>query len=164
MLLEAYRAIKNKLQTDIPELKLIDWFNDQYSGTIHTVPAVFIEFPNELNFKNARREFQISKFKARIHLVTKALSDNSKHIKEELIQEHETLSQKIFYSLHQLWAMYEADKKLFDSLTRTTYQHYQYLKGWLITTQDFESQIYQHEAPKKTMTVTGLAVTVEKEN
>ena len=54
MLLEAYRAIKTELENKTTGIKLIDWFNDQYNGTIHTVPAVFVEFPKPLQFETLK--------------------------------------------------------------------------------------------------------------
>lgn len=149
MLLDAYKAIKAKLLADVntPEevIKLIDWFNDQYSGTIHTAPAVFVEFPVPLKLKTLRGGFQQAPLTVRIHVATKALSDQAKKIHENKLQEHENLVEKVYKSLHGFGASYSNGKKLFISLDRFDLTHHQYIKGWLMTTQDFQSQIYQHE-------------------
>jgi len=145
MLLDAYNALSAKLTTDVSEIKLIDWFNDQYSGTIHTVPAVFVEFPVPLKFKTLRGGFQTAPFIVRIHVVTKALADASKTIDPALLQIHETIVYKVYKSIHGFGASYTNEKKLFTSLNRFDLTHHQYIKGWLMTTQDFQSEIYQHE-------------------
>lgn len=145
MLLAAFNAIKNKLSADVAEIKLIDWFNDQYSGTIHTVPAVFVEFPVPLKLKTHRVKFQTAPLIVRIHAVSKALSDQSKKLKPVSLQQHEQLVQSVYHSLHGFGASYASDgKKLFTSLNRFDLTHHQYIKGWLMTTQDFEAQIHQH--------------------
>lgn len=158
MLLQAYENIKTRIEAETALIKHIDWFNDQYSGTIHTVPAVFVEFPTQLQFRTLRGQFQQSPFTVRIHLVTKALADQAKRIDPTLIQNHEELTQIIYYALQGYWAMLSPQQKLFDSLGRTAYQHHQYMRGWLVTTQDFESRIYQHQQIKPTHKIDDMAV------
>jgi len=144
MLYEAYKAIETEL-AKITEIKLVDWFNDQYQGTIHTVPAAFVEFPAPLRFKTLRNGFQMAPFTVRIHTVSKALSDISKKIPDDLLTEHDELVESVFTGIHRLSANIENGKRIFDPLERTDLQHHQYISGWLMTTQDFTSNIYQHE-------------------
>lgn len=159
MLLEAYQSIKTQIEAKVPGIKYTDWFNDQYSGTIHTAPACFIEFPNPLEFKTLRREFQQAQFTVRIHLASKAYSDQAKRIDPALIAEHENLTQQIFYAISGLGAMYNPSQILFTSLQRTSYEHHQYMKGWLMTTQDFVSLIYQHHQTEPTGEINTINIT-----
>ena len=145
MLLQAYNALKAQITAELPNIKYIDWFNDQYEGTIHTAPAIFVEFPVPLKLKTLRTNYQEAPFTVRIHVVTKALSDQKKTIKQSKLQEHSTLVEDIFKAIHRFSANDTEGKKLFTSLNRFDLTHHQYIKGWLMTTQDFSSQIYQHE-------------------
>ena len=160
MLLQPFLKIKDKLTADVAGIKFVDWFNDQYAGTIHTAPAVFVEFPTELRFQTLRAQFQQSPFTVRIHLATKALADQTKHINPQLIEQHEIMTDEIYYALQGFGTQLSPTQKLFESLGRTAYKHHQYMQGWLVTTQDFESRIYQHAEIKPTYPVTDVAVTV----
>lgn len=138
--------IETKIETklsSITEVKLIDWFNDQYSGTLHTVPAIFIEFPDSLVWKTLRGTFQSSNINVRIHLASKILPDLSGKLSKTLISEHEEIVDKIFYAISGYNDNYDSGEKLFESLRRTALERIQYLKGWFITTQDFHTTIYQ---------------------
>jgi|GEM_PF-2104271 len=159
MLLKPYLVLKEKLET-LPGIKLIDWFNDQYAGTIHAAPAVFVEFPVPLRFQTLREDFQMSAFAVRIHIATVAKADQSKRIDSNLIAAHDTLVDSVYSLLQGFWAAHTDGKKMFDSLGRTAYEHHQYMQGWLVTTQDFESRIYQQPADKTTAIVNDLTVTV----
>jgi len=143
MLLQAYSKIKEQLLSAFPDM-YIDWFNDQYEGIIHTAPAIFVEFPVPLQLKTLRENFQQAPFTVRIHAVTKALADQKKTIKQSKLQEHDTIVEGIFTALHRFHCNYADGKKLFTSLNRFNLTHHQYIKGWLMTTQDFSSLIYQH--------------------
>lgn len=160
MLLQAYDALSAKLGA-ITQIKLIDWFNDQYSnGIIHITPAVFVEFPVPMRFKTNREQFQQSDFTVRIHLANVAIADASKRIQRSVLAEHETVVQEIYRALHGCWAMLTPELKLFDSLDRTAYQHHQYMQGFLVTTQDFQSRIYQHAEAVAGVTIDELGITV----
>lgn len=143
MLLNPYRALKSQLSS-IEGIKLIDWFNDQYEGTIHTAPALFVEFPNDLRFETLSKKIQQAPFMVRIHTVSKVIAQQDNSINETSIENHDMLCDAVYDKL-QGFRKIENDKLLFNSLSRSNYQHHQYLKGWMITTQDFEAMIYQHE-------------------
>lgn len=149
MLLKPYNYLKNQLSS-IAEIKLIDWFNDQYSGTIHTAPAVFIEFPGNLRFETLRKNVQQAPFIARIHTISKVLMNADNSIDAASIQLHENINDAIYARL-QGCRLIDTDRLLCNSLSRSVYEHHQYLQGWMVTTQDFESVIYQHEVPAITI-------------
>jgi hypothetical protein len=144
MLLTPYRALKSQL-SQISGIKLIDWFNDQYAGTIHTAPAIFVEFPNQLRFETLRKGVQQAPFLVRVHMVSKVIMKQDNSVEEIKVEQHFTSCDAIYNRLQGLRHI-ESEKLVFNSLSRSAFEHHQYLKGWMITTQDFESMIYQHVA------------------
>ena len=142
MLLKIYKNLKATLNT-IGSINHIGWFNDQYSGTIHTTPAIFIEFPNALQFETMSKDLAQAALTVRIHIVNKAVSAQDGEISEGVLLSHENLNSFIYGSLQGL-SQYDAGLEVHNSLNRVTYEHHQYMKGWLVTTQDFEAEIYQH--------------------
>ena len=142
MLLTPYRALRSQL-SQVSGIKLVDWFNDQYSGTIHTAPAIFIEFPNQLRFETLRKGVQQASFLARIHMVSKVIMKQDSSVEEDRVEQHFISCNEIYNRLQGLRHL-ENEKLVFNSLSRSAFEHHQYLKGWMITTQDFEGMIYQH--------------------
>jgi len=163
MIVEAFQKLEEQIQNNTTGIKLLDWFNDQYQGIIHTSPAVFIEFPEPLPARTNRFQFQVLDFTVRIHLVNALKTDNSKKFDINVLKNHEAQTEQIYYALQGFRADYEPQKILFDSLMRTVFEHHHYLKGWLVTTQDFKSRIYQHQAPQTTVTPTGISITAAVE-
>jgi hypothetical protein len=141
MLLPVYNQIKQTL-TAITAIKLIDWFNAQYDGIIHTSPCIFIEFPEQLNFQTLSRDVQQAELKIGIHLVSKVMSAQDKSIDEASIAAHDVNCNEI-YKLIQGKRDNTGDWLQYNSLNRTGYRHYHDLQGWFVTVQDFECMIYQ---------------------
>lgn len=141
MLLKLYQNLKNQLLT-INDVKIIEWFNDQYAGTIHAAPAIFIEFPGQIRFETLRKQTQQAPFIARIHMVSKAIMKQDMSIDESLVSAHFDSCEQI-YQLLQGHRAVDGDNLLFNSLSRSVFEHHQYMKGWLVTTQDFEAMLYQ---------------------
>ncbi len=131
-------------------MKIIDWFNDQYAGVIHAEPAIFIEFPDALEFETLRQDVQQAEFTIRIHLASKAIQKQDRTISEDVIETHFNICDKIYYKL-QGYRLQEGDMLIFNSLARTNYEHHQYMQGWMVTTQDFEGVIYQDERQQQTV-------------
>ncbi len=159
MLLKTYQKIKQKLSV-IPEVKLLTWFNDQYEGTIHTVPAIFIEFPNELLLETLSKKNQQAPLTVRIHTVSKLISETDGSINETDIESHEAINDQVYNLLHGLVAK-ENDKLIFNSLARTRYLQHQYLQGWYVTTQDFEGIIYENQIEQTLTTIPKPVVNIE---
>lgn len=148
MLLEIYKNLKTVLNT-IDSIQYIDWFNDQYSGTIHTVPAVFIEFPNPLLFETLSKEMSQADLTVKLHIVSKALSSQTGSIQEGVLIAHENINNAVFKALQGV-SLFIMGLEIHNSLNRTNYEHHQYMKGWLVTTQEFECELYQYELPETT--------------
>lgn len=142
MLLEPYQKLKEKL-TGINLVKKIDYFNDQYSGILHTIPVLFIEFPETLRFETISKQQQQADFKARIHVVSKVMQNADKSIDENSIGQHFTICNDVFFRL-QGYRADDGTRLIFNSLTRTVFEHHQEMQGFMVTTQDFEGIIYAY--------------------
>lgn len=140
MLLKAYNALQTKLN-DIPNIKHLDWFNDQYAGTIHAAPGIFIEFKDPLIMETLSKGVQQAPFSTTIHVYSKVVPQQDKSLDLVKIAEHFEIVQEVYSRLHGFRAN-DGDNLLFNSLSRKAYQHHQYMQGWFVTTQDFESIIY----------------------
>ena len=140
MLLKVYNALQTRLNS-IPEVKLIDWFNDQYAGTIHAEPGIFIEFPEPILWETLRQQTQQGKLIVRVHAYSKVIAMQDKNLNTDAIDKHFTITQAIFACL-QGFRQPDGDHLLFNSMMRTNLTHHQYMQGWFITTQDFECNIY----------------------
>jgi hypothetical protein len=153
MLLIPYQQIKQRLD-GIAGVRLLQWFNNQYEGTIHAVPAVFIEFLNELKFETVRRDVQQAEMKVRIHAVSKVLSAQDGSIPEAQIEAHEAICDEIYFRLQGFRSAPDASGfLLFNSMMRTAYRHHHYNLGWMLVTQDFDCMIYQNERTQGTALV-----------
>lgn len=147
MLLKPYQILKQKL-IDIPNIKHIDYFNDQYSGVLHTAPVLFVEFPEALQFETMGKEMQQALLKVRIHAVSKVMHNADKSISESSLETHFTICNNIWERLQGFRAD-DGAKTVFNSLARTTFEHHQELEGFMVTYQDFEGVIYSYAADKQ---------------
>ncbi|MBN1250674.1 MAG: hypothetical protein JXA16_00965 [Bacteroidales bacterium] len=136
-----------KLQLlDIPGIKLIEYFNDQYSGILHTAPVLFIEFPDALSFETLSKDMQQAAFKARIHTVTKVIQKADKSINEDSVEGHFNICDAVFEKLQGFRAIDENGQLIFNSVSMTVFEHHQEMRGFMVTTQDFEGIVYHRKS------------------
>jgi len=159
MLLKPYKNIKDRL-SGVTGVKHIDWFNDQYSGIIHTAPAVFIEFPNPLIFETLNETIQQAPLLVRVHTASKVLSEKDKSINELQVETHFAICNEIF-KLLQGYRGTDGELLIFNSLLRTQFLHHQYLKNWMISTQDFAGMLYEHGITRDVITRPEAFITVD---
>ena len=143
MLLKVYNVLKARLE-GITGVKHIDWFNDQYEGIIHIEPGIFIDFPEPINLETLRGETQQGKLITRIHVYSKVIAMQDKSLNQEAIERHFEIVKEVFRRL-QGFRSGENGKLLFNSMMRVNLTHHQYMQGWFVTTQDFESIVYDIE-------------------
>ncbi|MEA3450281.1 MAG: hypothetical protein U9Q83_00090 [Bacteroidota bacterium] len=158
MLLPVYNALQTKLN-GIPNVQHLDWFNDQYAGTIHAEPGIFIEFPEPIPTEILRKNTQQGELIIRIHVYSKAVAQIDKSIDKTVIAKHFDITEEVFQRL-QGFRSADEDKLLFNSLDRTAFQHHQYMQGWFVTTQDFECIIYDMK-PEDTTPAPDALITIE---
>jgi hypothetical protein len=147
MLLQPYRKIKERLQ-GIASIKLIDWFNDQYGGVIHTEPCLFIEFLNAIEMDTLSGKTQEGEMTVRVHSVSKVLAYKDNRINETAIESHELIN-KAVYGLLQGYRASNGEALIFNSMMRRRYEHHHYMQGWMVTTQDFDCIVYDLESVSK---------------
>ena len=141
MLNEVYKQLKERLE-GISEVKHLDWFNDQYSGIIHTEPGIFIEFIGNQRTETLRGQVQQIAIKVRIHVYSKVISKEDKSLPEAKINTHFEIVKEVYRRL-QGYRYGESGQLLFNSMQRVAIEHHQYLRGWFVTTQDFEMMGYE---------------------
>ncbi len=151
MLYPVFLNVKAVLLNAISNVEHIEWFNDQYNGTIHTTPIIFVEFPEELRFQTLAGANQQAELVVRIHVVSKAVANQAGGILPAVLVAHEEINHAVFEALHRLDYIPNGTI-VHNALTRVALQHHQYLQGWLVTTQDFLAMIYQRESNMNTAT------------
>ena len=139
MLFNFYKDIRAKLQP-IPDLKAIDWFNNQYEGVIAVAPVIFIEFPKELKFDQASFDHRETTLIIRLHVVSAAVANQDGSIKDDVIQEHEAIAERAI-KLVEAARITGVDGEM-SRLIFTGYSHYHRHKGWMVTLLDFETDIF----------------------
>lgn len=140
MLLAVFNEIKTKL-TGIDRVQLIDWFNNQYEGTIHAEPALFIEFPESLVMQQLNDKYQQALLTIRIHTVSKVLSAQDGSIDASSLQLHEAINRAVYLRLQGVKCSNDITP-VFSHLSRVRYEHFQHDRGWMLTLQDFETIVY----------------------
>ena len=142
MLLNPFNAIKQQL-ADVPDIKLITWYNDQVkAGVLHTEPVILIEFPDELNTETLNRQSQQAGLLTRVHVIHKLHTDKDGSIKQNIMQLHEDAATAIFDRLHE-FAKEGPNGTELSSNERIAYRLDMDNPGWAITTQDFDCLLYQ---------------------
>ncbi len=138
MLYNIYNYLKQYIQTAIPSLKRIDWYNDQLTnGVVIVSPSVFIEFPGQLQTQTLSKEKQAVLLTVRIHLVSKILGHKDQSFDDMLLRQHFELNKQLWQILQGQSGIAEDGTQLFTSMDRIAIEHIQYLHGWFVTMQDF---------------------------
>lgn len=75
-----YKLIKQKLEEklrEIPEVKSVDWYNEQYQNTdkehVEAYPAVYIEILDPVNWIPAGEQMQHGTMNVKLHVVVDSL-------------------------------------------------------------------------------------------
>jgi len=161
--MKVYRLFKviHALISNDKAFKLVTWYNNQLSeGTIHTTPAVYIQFAGDLKPETLHFQLQQAPITLRVFLVNKLFSKTDGSIDTNILQTTEDLAESIYYSLQGFDSMMYNGDIMINSLQRTNYTIDMDNPGWIIITQDFECMIYQPEQAKDTVKVTGVKITV----
>lgn len=79
IILRLYAAVKAQIETN-PNVKTVDWYNEQYQNTEkenpRAYPAVYIEFIDPIEFTDASNKMQHTSAKILLHCVTNYLTDS----------------------------------------------------------------------------------------
>lgn len=141
MFLQPYQIIKAQLAT-ISKVKLITWFNNQIdAGILHTVPAILIGFPEDLNPETLNRQDQQAELVTRVSLVSKLLTNKDGSVNELKVEAHEVLADEVFDHLDGF--NYDTGgAAVLNSMMRVRVKIDTDTPGWIITHQDFACVLY----------------------
>ena len=149
MINEVYKILKERLN-GIAGVKHIDWFNDQYSGIIHTEPGILIEFVGNQRTETLQGQTQQIELSVRIHVYSKVIMREDKSVDEGKIDSHFEIVKEVYRRL-QGYRYGQGNELTFNTMQRTGIEHHQYMRGWFVTTQDFQMMGYDIE---ETLTTT----------
>lgn len=157
-----YLILKQKLQTDLPELKEIDWFLNQYdpnkkeAGFVTAEPGVYIEFPDDIEMQQLGFNIQMADVEWTLHLVTTNVYENDKRIQKLTPTDHAWIMDKIFRSLLN-WssklsylpafaslANTNTDQRVIGTIARSGINPPKVLKSLMVTKQKFRCVMYDH--------------------
>lgn len=177
-----YQIIKLKLETDVTELRLVEWYTGQddladKNSSIKAAPLVLIQFPpvETENLSSLRVQSAVTFFD--VILITESLHDGDKRMKKDSPNDHMRIFDKIFRSLQGFGAKASylpefvglldspLDQRMFNSLSRiaATPPHAP-LKALMRSVQRFQGKFYDHASLQSYTTITPkppLGVTVQ---
>ena len=146
MYLQLYKAIKQHVacafgmeldpltgmvsDTGESPLKDIQWFNNQYEGVIHAIPALFVEF-GELSFSHVTKTAQTTPISIRLHVVSEVMSESDGEIRDEDVAAHEAIARKVLQAMEEVRLPFEGGETRPIRLASWTHNHKYY--GWMVT-------------------------------
>lgn len=142
MLFPIYTAVKSQLNaSDIDgAIKGIEWYNEQYNGTIANTPRIFFEFPDALKFDEISKDARRSPLRIRLHVVTAAIAGTDGAIPDSTAQEHEAIA-KLVEGWIDTFIPQENGSNLTSMLRLTGWQHFHKYKGWMVTFLEFTARM-----------------------
>lgn len=175
-----YQILKKKLTTDVPELKEVEWFLNQYNknkneaGYITAEPGVYIEFPDSIELQQLGYNIQMADVEWWLHLVTSNVYENDKRIQKLTATDHANIIDKIFRSLLN-WssklsyldafvslAGTAQDQRVIGTISRTGINPPKELKALMVTRQKFRSVMYDHAANPAVVTQINVPLQINK--
>lgn len=153
MFYELYQSIKNEIASslglnvdpdngrvgnDDPEgLQDIQWFNNQYEGTIHVAPCLFVEFaPLVINRQTKRSNTTGSGI--RLHVVSVVLSESDGCVPDVDIRRHEALAHRVLEAVEDTRLAFMEEETL--PLRLTGWTHHHNYNGWMVTLIDLKTK------------------------
>lgn len=160
MYLYPYKIIKKRLR-EIPEIKDLDWFLQQYDDNqrgrvMYNAPGVYIQF-EPLITQQLDKFTQMADAVITIHLVTDSVHDNEKRIATS----HATILDAIYGKLHGFSAKVSYlddfatlagtadDKRMLNSMRRSGITPPHSFSSKVVSLQQFHVVIYDHTKNKK---------------
>ncbi|MCI7783191.1 MAG: hypothetical protein SO287_12910 [Parabacteroides sp.] len=153
MYLQLYKAIKQHVacafgmeldpltgmvsDTGESPLKDIQWFNNQYEGVIHAIPALFVEF-GELSFSHVTKTAQTTPISIRLHVVSEVMSDSDGEIRDDDVAAHEEIARKVLQAMEEVRLPFEGGETRPIRLASWTHNHKYY--GWMVTLLGLETK------------------------
>jgi hypothetical protein len=172
-----YQILKKRLNDKIAELKVVDWFLDQFNKTdkstmVHTAPGVFIQFrpmaTEQLSFGQQMAEVEIV-----LHVFSINMYDNDKRVEKVNANDHAVLVDKVHKSISGFGAKLsflpafagllntDQDQTIFNSLRRQLVNPPHAIRSLQVTELTYKTLVYDSEAVKLlSPTVQPIEITV----
>lgn len=136
MLYKYYKSIKTTLE-QIKGINSVEWFNNQYAGTILDDKVVWIEFPEPVVPVEASKEMLRADIRIRIHAVSRVLQRIDSAIPDAEIIAHETMTTHVLEALRATQLTNEIGDPITTKLRWVNWQHYHKYEGWMVTWIEF---------------------------
>lgn len=160
MIKEHYSAIKRRLTTQVPALKIVDWFMQQYTEKegepwLWQTPAAFIEF-QELEWETLRGGLQRAEMNFAIHLVTESFGDSDAKLYDAYAVDHFALAATIHQKMMNFRALlsylpeYAAlantvnDAVLIESLVRDSTIPIHQMSNLMVSVHVYKGMVYDY--------------------
>ena len=179
MIRDHYRALKQRILSEVPGLAFVDWFMAQYEPNekgetwVWKTPAVYVEML-PLTWETLGSRVQRARLAFDVHLVNDSLFENDSKIVDTAAVDHFDICSDLFKCLHAFRCNLSFlpdyaglsgtnnDAVLLESIVRTGMATRHDLSILLVTVQSFECMVYDYTATPTWATVTAaLNQTVE---
>lgn len=164
-----YQILKLRLQTDVTELREIEWYTDQDTrkAMIKASPALYIEFLDNQPRAMGGHRIQSAASDFNLHLLTECLFDDDKRIKKDQPLDHMRIFDKIFRSMEGFAAKISFlpefvallnttnDQRIIGSIDRVAITAPHVIqKKMMKSVQRFSGIIYDHAAAEQYTSIT----------
>jgi len=163
MLKQIYQCLKNHLQTEVTELKLVDWYLGQFAqlgdDAVRATPAAYIRFtPLEWMHLKGPHNVQRAVMELEIHLVSDTAYGDDRDMTDTTYIDHLGIETKIYKAMQNKRFMlsdtpgYEAmagtanDLVLIESMVRNLTVPHDGMDNLIITVLVFQSNIFDYSA------------------
>lgn len=163
MLKQIYQVIKGHLETQVTDLKLVDWYLGQFAqqgeDAVRATPAAYIRFtPLEWQHLKGPHNVQRAVMELEIHLVSDTAYGDGRDMTDETYIDHLGIEAKIYRALQGRRFMLSAapgyedlegepgDRVLVESIVRTMTEPHDELDNLIVTVLVFQSNIFDYAA------------------
>jgi hypothetical protein len=128
-----YKSLKDRITGQVSDVKDIQKYNDQYSGSNLTPCNVLIEFPTFVPTPYVSKTTRkLTSVDICLHLVSKIISDKDGYVPDDQYKAHDEVGDDIITAVNEHQLVYLAEN-LGRPLQVTGYHEAVKVKGWLVT-------------------------------
>jgi hypothetical protein len=136
MLYQYYKPIKTALE-QVRGINSVEWYNNQYDGTILNDKVVWIEFPEPVAPVEVSKEMLRADIRIRLHVVSRVLQRVDSAIPDSEIIAHETMTAHVLEALRATQLTNDNCDNITSKLRWVNWQHYHKYEGWMVTWIEF---------------------------
>lgn len=163
MLKQIYQVLKAHLETQVTELKHVDWYLNQFAqvgeDAVRITPAAYIRFtPLEWQHLKGPQNVQRAVMELELHLVSDTAYGDGRDMTDATYIDHLGIEAKVYRALQgKRWMLstspgYEdlegtdADRVLIETLVRTMTEPHDELDNLIVTVLVFQGNIFDYSA------------------